>query len=92
MVLSAPARVVKHGILRFSMSGGQALTEENLHQLRAHHAKLIFVNQADTRSAEQVSVDAAAAAHRAMKIFNGADLSDPHMAALFDQVLVYLSL
>ena len=35
--------------------------------------------------------DAARAAHRVMDIFAAADLSDPVMAALFDQVLGYRS-
>ena len=40
---------------------------------------------------EEVAVDAAQAAHRVMDIFAAADLSDPVMAALFDQVLGYRS-
>ncbi len=91
MVLSVPARVVAHGFLRFSLPAGHALTEDNLHQLNAHHAEFIFVDEADTRPDEQVAIDAAAAAHRVMEIFDGADLGDPNMAALFDQVLGYRS-
>ena len=36
-------------------------------------------------------VDAALAARRVMEIFDGADLADPVMAALFDQILIYRS-
>ena len=91
MVLSAMARVLEQGVLRFSLPGGHALTEENLHQLQAHHAEFIFVDQPDTRSDEQVAIDTAAVAHRVLGMFSGADLSDPNMAALFDQALGYLS-
>jgi hypothetical protein len=43
----------------------------------------------DTRSDEQVATDTALVAHRAMDIFAGADLSDPTMSVLFDQILAY---
>jgi hypothetical protein len=39
----------------------------------------------------QFLVHHALAAHRVMQIFSGADLTDPTMAALFDQVLGYRS-
>jgi hypothetical protein len=67
------------------------LTEDNLRQLAAHHAEFIFIAEPDTRSDEEIAVDAAKAASRVMDIFAGADLADPTMAALFDQVLAYRS-
>ena len=91
MVLGAPLRVVNYGQLRFSLPGGHALTSDNLHQLAVHHAEFIVIAEPDTRSDEQVAVDAAQAAHRVMEIFAGAELDDPIMAALFDQVLRYRS-
>jgi hypothetical protein len=91
MVLGAPVRVVNHGVVRLSLPGGHTLTEDNLHQLAAHHAEFIFVAEPDTRSDEAVAVDAAQAAHRVMEIFSGADLSNPTMAALFDQIVNYRS-
>ncbi len=91
MVLSASARVVERGFLSLELPAGHTLTEDNLHQLNAHHAEFIFVEQPDARSDEQVAVDAALAARRVMQIFDGADLTDPNMAALFDQVLGYRS-
>ena len=91
MTLAAPVNVVSHGILRFSLPAGFTLTEDNLHQLRAHQAEFIFIAEPDPRSDEQVAVDAATAARRVMHIFSGADLTDPTMAALFDQVLAYRS-
>ncbi len=91
MVLSAPARVVERGMLSLELPAGHALTEENLQQLNAHHAEFMFVDLPDSRSDEQVAVDAALAAHRVMQIFEGADLTDPNMATLFDQVLGYRS-
>lgn len=91
MVLGAPVSVSSHGILRFSLPEGHALTEDNLCQLAAHRAEFIFIAEPDTRSDEQVAVDAALAAHRVMEIFTAANLSDPTTAALFDQVLIYRS-
>ncbi len=91
MVLAAAVKVVNDGVLRFSLPAGHALTEDNLHQLRAHRAEFVFVAEPDTRADEEVALDAALAARRVMHIFAGADLSDPNMASLFDQVLAYRS-
>lgn len=91
MVLAAPVSIVRHGILRFSLPAGHALTEDNLRQLLTHRGEFVFVAMPDPRSDEDVAVDAALSARRAMEIFAGADLTDPNMAALFDQVLVHRS-
>jgi hypothetical protein len=91
MVLGEPVRVANRGQLRFCLPAGHTLTSDNLHQLAAHHAEFIFIAEPDPRSDEQVAVDAAQAAHRVMEIFAGAELDDPTMAALFDQILGYRS-
>jgi hypothetical protein len=91
MVLAAPATIKHNGVLRFSLPANHALTDDNLRQLRAHHAEYLFVALPDHRSDEQVAVDAAQSARRTMEIFSGADLTDPTMAALFDQVLGFRS-
>jgi hypothetical protein len=91
MLLAAPVNVVDHGRLRFSLPTGHHLTADNLFQLKAHRAEFIFIAGADDRSDEQVAIDAAQNARRVMQIFAGADLADPDMAALFDQVLTYRS-
>lgn len=91
MLLSTPCNIVEHGYLSLSLPAGHTLTQENLSQLVAHHADYIYITQDDTRSDEQVAVDAALSARRVMQIFDGADLTDPNMAALFDQVLGYRS-
>jgi hypothetical protein len=77
--------------MSFSLPSGHALTEENLHQLLAHHVEYIFVLKPDLRTDEQVAIDAAMAARRIIKIFDGADFSDANTATLFDQVLTYRS-
>ncbi len=89
MVLGAPVIVKNHGIVRFSLPAGHALTHDNLRQLKIHQAEFIFVATPDERSDEQIAVDTALAARRTMEIFSGADLTDPNLAALFDQVLGY---
>lgn len=91
MVLAAPATAASHGILRFSLPAGHALTDDNLRQLAAHQVECLFVVEPDLRSDEQVATDAAAAAGRALEIFAGADLGNPTLAALFDQVLRFRS-
>jgi hypothetical protein len=91
MVLGAPVAVSQRGVLRFSLPSGHKLTRDNLHQLTAHQAEFIFVTTPDTRSDEQIAVDAALSARRTMDIFAGADLTDPNMAAFFDQILMFRS-
>lgn len=89
MALGAPIVLSQHGIVRYSLPCGHVLTEDNLHQLKAHEAEFLFIAEPDDRSDEQVAVDAALAARRTMEIFSGADLTDPTLASLFDQVLAY---
>ena len=91
MVLGAQVNVSNNGILRFSLPAGHILTEDNLHQLLAHHAEFIFVALPDHRTDEAVAVDAAQAAGRLLQIFAGADLTEPNMAGLFNQILAYRS-
>jgi hypothetical protein len=91
MVLSEATQVVEHGFLSLVLPAGHSLTDENLQQLAAHHAEFICTAVPDARSDEQVALDAAHAARRVMDIFEGADLSEPNMAAFFDQVLGYRS-
>jgi hypothetical protein len=91
MVLAHAANVVTQGVLRFSLPAGHTLSEENIRHLVAHQAEFVYIAEPDRRSDEQVAVDAALAAKRVMEIFRGADLEDPVMASLFDQVLGYRS-
>jgi hypothetical protein len=90
-VLGAPVRLASGGMLRVSLPSGQTLTADNLRQLATHGAEFIMVVEPDPRSDQQVAEDAALAARRTMQIFDGADLSDPLMAAFFDQILAYRS-
>lgn len=91
MVLGSPVHISRHGQLRYSLPTGHTLTDDNIHQLAAHRAEYLFIAEPDSRSDEQVATDAAQAARRVMEIFSGADLDDPTMAALFDQILTYRS-
>lgn len=91
MVLGQPAQVSVSGFLNLTLPAGHILTEENLNQLAVHHAEFIDIDLEDTRSDEQVAKDAAQAAQSVLQIFKAADLSEPHMAAFFDQVLAYRS-
>lgn len=89
MTLGETVTLSERQVIRFSLPAGHVLTEANLRQLAAHHAEFICIAVPDTRSDEEVSVDTAAAAARVMHIFEGADLSQPLLAALFNRVLAY---
>ena len=89
MLLASPASAVSGGAVNFSLPRGHRLTEDNLHQLVAHSVEFIFVADEDFRSDEQVATDTAQVAGRVLRVFEGADLSDANLAALFDQVLAY---
>lgn len=91
MQLCEPLQIAEHGLLSMTLPAGHTLTQENLAQLTAHHAEFLDVLLPDMRSEEQVAVDAALAARRTMAIFEGTDLTEPTMAAFFDQVLAYRS-
>jgi hypothetical protein len=91
MVLGAQANIIEHGMLRFTLSAGHTLTDDNIRQLKSHRAEYIFIAEPDERTDEQVAVGAAHAAHRVMEIFSGVDLSNPTMAKLFNQVIIYRS-
>ena len=90
-VLGAPLTVANRGVLSLTLPAGHTLTDENMHQLGAHHAEFVCVVEPDERADEQVALDAARVAGRVLQIFEGADLGDPTMEALFDQVLGYRS-
>jgi hypothetical protein len=91
MTLGEALTLSERHVVRFSLPAGHELTEGNLRQLAAHRAEFVCVAQPDTRSDEEIAVDAAVAAERVMRIFEGADLSQPVLAALFDRVLAYRS-
>ena len=91
MVLGAPLTLVERNIVRFSLPAGHELTESNLRQLASHHAEFVCIVTPDSRTADEIAIESAAAAARVMHIFEGADLSQPVMAALFDRVLAYRS-
>ena len=91
MVLGAQVCTVEHGNLGVSLPCGHVLTEENLHQLHARHAEYLLVAEPDTRSDQALAADLARASARVQQIFAGADLSDPTVASLFEQVLAYRS-
>jgi hypothetical protein len=85
------AESVKDGFLRVLLPNGSALTAENLQQLQAHAVEFICVSYEDKRTAEEIAVHSAETARSVMNIFTSADLSNPVIAALFNQVLIYRS-
>jgi hypothetical protein len=91
MVLGAPIRFAHKGNMAFSLPAAHTLTDDNLNQLVAHRVEFVSIAEPDTRTDDEVAVEAALAARRVMHIFSGADLTEPTMAAFFDQVLIYRS-
>jgi hypothetical protein len=91
MVLGARLDVIRNGLLRLTLPEDHQLDEDNLYRLHMLQMEFICVVYRDRRTDEEVALDAALAARRTLDIFDGADLADPVMATLFDQVLVYRS-
>jgi hypothetical protein len=85
------ADAVKDNYQRTVLPAGSLLTVENIQQLQAHEVEFICVSYNDERSSEDIATQAADAAHGVMDIFADADLSQPCMAALFSQILLYRS-
>jgi hypothetical protein len=90
-VLAESVDAVNYGIRSELFPAGHRLTEDSLLQLALSHVEFISILEPDYRSSAQVAIDSAAAARRTMEIFAGADLGNPFMADLFDQVLTYRS-
>jgi hypothetical protein len=85
------ADAVKDKWHRTLSPAGATLTLANIQQLEAHQVEFICVSYLETRPPEVIAVDSAIAARKIMEVFSGADLTNPTMAALFNQVLVYRS-
>lgn len=85
------AESVKDGYQRSLLPSGSALTAENIQQMQAHAVEFICVSYEDRRSPEEIAVHSAETARSVMSIFESADLTNPVMAALFNQVLMYRS-
>lgn len=91
MVIGQAVNLSERNILRLHLPAGHVLTEGNLRQLYANGAEFVCIAMPETRSDEEIAIDAAASAGRTLRIFADADLSEPTMAALFDRVLSYRS-
>jgi len=74
-----------------TLPAGVVLSQENLQQLLAHQVEFVCVFEADARTDEELAAEAADTAQQVMQIFSRADLSDPVLAALLNQVLLYRS-
>jgi hypothetical protein len=91
MVLGEPVTLTDRNILRFSLPAGHQLTEGNLRNLATHRAEFLCIARPDMRSEDERISETAATVARVTHIFEGADLSQPVMAALFNRVLSYRS-
>lgn len=89
MVLGVPAQAIEQGRLGLSFPAGQVLTAENVRQLIAHHAEYVAVAEEDLRSDAELVADTERVVREVAQIFEGADLSSPDLAALYEQVIAY---
>lgn len=89
MVLGRQLVLCEHGVIRFSLPAGHALTEANLRQLAVHQAEFVCIGEEDGRSEEVRAREWAAHEARLARIFRAADLDDPALAGLYQAVLAY---
>lgn len=89
MVLGAALVLQEHGVVRFNLPAGHVLTEANLDQLRTRHAEFVCIVTEDTRTLEQREAEYFREAKRIERIFQLADLKQPHVRNLYLNVLAY---
>lgn len=89
MILGESVSISDHGFLCITLPEGHCLTQDNLRQLAAHHAKFILIAEQDSRTESQIEVDVALATRRVKEVFSGMDNTDPCTVALFEQVLAF---
>lgn len=89
MVLYAPLRIAKNGVLRFSLPKDHELTADNLRQLGIHQAEFVPIRIEDERSEEKQIREYALQEARLNQIFSAADMTQPAIAGLFNALLVY---
>jgi hypothetical protein len=73
------------------LPAGSILNAENLQQLLAHGVDFLCITVADERSDADIAVQTEEATRCVTGIFAAADLTEPVMAALFNQILLYRS-
>jgi thiamine monophosphate synthase len=73
------------------LPAGSTLNAENLQQLLAHGVDFLCIAVADERSDEDIAAQTEEATRCVTGIFASADLAEPVMAALFNQILLYRS-
>lgn len=89
MVLGTQLVVAEHGVIRFSLPAGHALTEANLRQLAIHQAEFVCIQEEDARTDDEREREWAAHEERLARIFRSADMNDPAVAGLYNAVLAY---
>lgn len=91
MILGESIMLGEGRALTFTLPAGHGLSEDNLRQLAVRRAEIVCIALPDTRSEEEVTAELAAATARVMEIFEGADLRQPAVAALFKCIQAYRS-
>lgn len=89
MMLGTQLVLADHGVIRFSLPAGHALTEANLRQLAVHQAEFVCIQEEDKRSDAEREREWAVQEQRLAHIFRAADMGEPAVAGLYQAVLAY---
>lgn len=89
MVLGTQLVAAEHGVIRFSLPAGHALTEANLRQLAVRQVEFVCIRHEDTRTDAEREQEWAAHEQRLARIFRSANLNEPAVAGLYQAVLAY---
>ncbi len=91
MVLGAPLTIAEHGVTNFSLPAGHVISASSLRQILQRHGEYLCIAEDDPRTEEEIREDRKTVEARVNRIFSGADLSQPNMAAFRAAVLAYRS-
>jgi hypothetical protein len=89
MTLARPAVVTERQVTVLRLPAGHELTENNLAQLRAHHAHYLCIAEEDTRGEVLRAQNIAAQSARLERIFRNADPEHPETRAFQAAVRAY---
>lgn len=91
MPLAEQIMISERGVVKLLLPVGHLLSEGDLTRLDRLRIDYVCVSTPDTRSDEEIKKQRAQALLQTRKIFESADLSQPHIMALFKRMLVYRS-
>lgn len=91
MVLAEPAMAMDHGFMGLKFPAGLVLTQESIDQLWAHQAEYVEIEEPDARTDDSRLAESESALQDLTARFSRLDLTEPVVAALFQQLVNYRS-